>query len=197
VPRSSAFTNSVEAQRVMESALDVQKQSLLSSSRRFGSKPTDYELVTIWRIEAPIHEVCEAISHSHHWPKWWRGVRQVIELERGDAHGVGGLLRYTWKSLLPYRLTFDMRITRVKPLAAIEGVASGELEGTGRWLFTAENGVTTMRHEWQVRTTKRWMNLAAPIARPLFTWNHDIVMRQGGKGLARLLNARLISMARQ
>jgi hypothetical protein len=41
------------------------------------------------------------------------------------------------------------------------------------------------------------MNLAAPIARPLFKWNHDMVMQQGGKGLARLLNARLISMAHQ
>jgi hypothetical protein len=180
---------------VKESALDVQKQALISPSRRFGSKRIDYEFVTIWRIEAPIHEVFEAISHSHDWPKWWRGVERVMELERGDAHGVGGLFRYTWKSLLPYRLTFDMRITRVKPLAAIEGVASGELEGTGRWLFTAEAGVTTIRYEWQVGTTKRWMNLAAPIARPLFKWNHDIVMRQGGKGLARLLNARLISMA--
>jgi hypothetical protein len=177
--------------------LDVQKQALLSPSHRFGPKPIDYELVTIWRIAAPIYEVCEAISHSHHWPKWWRGVEQVMELERGDPHGVGGLLRYTWKSLLPYRLTFDIRITRVEPLAAIEGVASGELEGTGRWLFTAEDGVTTIRHEWQVRTTKRWMNLAAPIARPLFKWNHDIVMQQGGKGLAGLLNARLISMARR
>jgi hypothetical protein len=59
-----------------------------------------------------------------------------MELERGDARGVGCLLRYTWKSLLPYRLTFDMRITRVKPLAAIEAVASGELEGTGRWLIS-------------------------------------------------------------
>ena len=182
-------------QLVKESVLDVQKQALISSSRRIGSKPIDYELVTIWRIEAPIDEVCEAISDFHHWPKWWRGVEQVMELERGDAHGVGGLFRYTWKSLLPYRLTFDMRITRVKPLAAIEGEASGELEGTGRWLFTADDGVTTIRYEWQVRTTKRWMNLAAPIARPLFRWNHDIVMQQGGEGLARLLNARLISMA--
>ena len=165
--------------------------------RRFGPKPMVYEFVTVWRIAAPIDEVCIAISHSQHWPKWWRGAEKVMELERGDAHGVGCLLRYTWKSLLPYRLTFDIRITRVKPLAAIEAVASGELEGTGRWLFTADGDVTTIRYEWQVRTTKRWMNLVAPIARPLFKWNHDMVMQQGGKGLARLLNARLISMARR
>ena len=139
---------------VKESALDDQQQAPISSSRRIGSKP-DYEFVTIWCIEAPIHEVYEAISHSHHWPRWWRGVEQVMELERGDAYGVGGLFRYTWKSLLPYRLTFDMRITRVKPLSAIEGVASGELEGTGRWLFAAADGVPTIRSEWQVRTPKR------------------------------------------
>jgi len=37
----------------------------------------------------------------------------------------------------------------------------------------------------------------APIARPLFVWNHNLIMRAGGKGLARLLNARLISLARE
>jgi hypothetical protein len=70
-------------QLVKESTLDVQKQALISSSRRIGSKPIEYEFVTIWRIEAPIHEVCEAISDFHHWSKWWQGVEQVMELERG------------------------------------------------------------------------------------------------------------------
>jgi hypothetical protein len=36
------------------------------------------------------------------------------------------------------------------------------------------------------------MNLLAPIAKPVFAWNHDVVMRQGGEGLARRLGARLI-----
>jgi hypothetical protein len=43
-----------------------------------------------------------------------------------------------------------------------------------------------------VKTTEWWMNLLAPIARPLFAWNHDVVMRQGGEGLARLLGTRLL-----
>ena len=33
----------------------------------------------------------------------------------------------------------------------------------------------------------------APLARPLFAWNHDYVMRNGGRGLARLLDARLLA----
>jgi hypothetical protein len=36
------------------------------------------------------------------------------------------------------------------------------------------------------------MNWLAPLARPLFRWNHDAVMRAGGRGLAQLLNARLL-----
>ena len=36
------------------------------------------------------------------------------------------------------------------------------------------------------------MNLLAPLARPIFEWNHDVVMRRGAEGLARLLGARLV-----
>jgi hypothetical protein len=37
------------------------------------------------------------------------------------------------------------------------------------------------------------MNLLAPVARPIFAWNHDYVMRNGGEGLARLLGAPLLT----
>ena len=33
-------------------------------------------------------------------------------------------------------------------------------------------------------TTKAWMNLLAPVARPVFEWNHDWVMARGGEGIA-------------
>ncbi len=31
-----------------------------------------------------------------------------------------------------------------------------------------------------------------PVARPVFTWNHDVVMRQSGKGLAAELGTTLM-----
>jgi hypothetical protein len=37
------------------------------------------------------------------------------------------------------------------------------------------------------------MNIFGPLARPAFAWNHDIVMRQGGEGLASELGARLLA----
>ena len=153
----------------------------------------NYRLTTIWRIDAPVQQVYDAICRPSRWPSWWRGVKNVVELEPGDHRGVGRVLRYTWKGLLPYALTFTIQVVRVMPLVALEGVASGELEGMGRWLFSQEGSVTAVCYEWRVRTTRPWMNLIEPIAGPLFEWNHDLIMREGGKGLARLLNARLIS----
>lgn len=150
----------------------------------------EFRFVTVWRIEAPLIEVCDAIFRCRHWPQWWRGVEKVEEIDPGDAGGIGSLRRFTWKGRLPYRLTFDILVTRAVPLEVLEGRASGEVEGVGRWRFFREGSVSVVRYEWHVRTTRRWMNLVAPAARPLFKWNHDQLMRQGELGLARLLNAR-------
>lgn len=146
----------------------------------------------MWRIGAPIEAVWEAIYHGERWPSWWPGVERVVTLEAGDENGRGSVKRYTWKSALPYRLTLDMRTVKVERPTTLEAVASGELEGTGRWTLSGDQTATTVRYEWRVRTTERWMNLLAPLARPLFEWNHHVVMRRGGRGLARLLAARLL-----
>ncbi len=154
---------------------------------------TEYHLLTTWRIEAPIADVYRAIRDSQRWPQWWPGVEQVCELEPGDSSGVGTVQRYAFRGVLPYRLRFDLRVTRVEPQVALEGVASGELEGSGRWCFSADDSLTTVRHEWNVRTTRRWMNLVAPLAKPAFEWNHAAAMRRGELGLARMLDARLVA----
>jgi hypothetical protein len=153
----------------------------------------DYSFVTLWRFRSPLAPVWDLIYHSERWPEWWRGVERVEKIEPGDEAGLGSLHRYTWKSKLPYRLAFDMRLTRVEPMAFIEGEAVGELTGTGRWRLTEGEGVTRVRYDWNVATSKPWMNLLAPVARPLFKWNHDVVMNWGAEGLARKLGVERLS----
>ena len=150
-----------------------------------------YSFVTHWEIRSPLPRVWEALFRAEEWPRWWRGVESVVELEPATGeHRVGSLRRFIWKSALPYRLTFDMRVTRVLPMERMESRALGELEGTGVWTFRLDGSVTRVRYDWEVRTTQPWMNWAAPLARPLFAWNHDVVMRWGGEGLKRLLEER-------
>jgi uncharacterized protein YndB with AHSA1/START domain len=152
-----------------------------------------YRFLTTWCLEAPIEPVWEAIHDSERWPRWWHGVENVVELEPAGEDGTGQLARYTWKSRLPYELEFEMRTTRVERPHALEGEASGELEGSGRWRLFERDDTTAVLYEWDVGTTRRWMNLLAPLARPIFAWNHDYVMRNGAQGLARLLDARLLT----
>ena len=152
-----------------------------------------YRFLTTWLLEAPRERVFQEIWDSERWPTWWRGVESVVEVEPGDDEGVGSLGRYVWKSRLPYRLEFEMRITRVERPHYMQGQARGELAGTGSWRLFEQDGVTAVVYDWDVRTTSAWMNLVAPFVRPLFAWNHDVVMRWGGEGLAELLGTRLLA----
>ncbi|WP_250490559.1 SRPBCC family protein [Caballeronia sp. INML2] len=157
-------------------------------------RASEYRFITVWRIAAPLQSVWDAIHDPSAWPHWWACVERVIEVETGARDGVGALHRYTWKGRLPYRVRFDMRVTRVEPLMSLEGEASGDVEGSGCWHFSSQNDVTIVRYEWRVRTGRGWMKLLAPIARPLFKWKHDYVMQRGAEALARRLDARLVGV---
>lgn len=152
-----------------------------------------YNFVTIWRVKAPVEAVWSEIYHSKLWPTWWKGVESVVELRKGGENGVGSIRRYTWKSKLPYRLSFEMETVRVEPPMLMEGIAAGELEGHGLWRLSTEGQETVARYDWKVQTTKGWMNLLAPIARPVFSWNHNVVMTWGAKGLASRLGTEVVS----
>ncbi len=152
----------------------------------------DYEFLTTWCVDAPIESVFAVLNDSAGYPEWWKGVTAVEVLEAGDANGLGELARYSWRSVLPYTLRFDARVTRVEPPHLIEGHAAGELEGVGVWRLFSGPRSTAALYSWKVRTTKRWMNMWGPLPRPAFRWNHDRVMREGGVGLARRLDATLL-----
>ena len=152
-----------------------------------------FELVSHWQLAAPIDVVWQAIYAVEYWPQWWKYVRNVQELCKGDASGVGAVRRYTWSSRLPYSLTFDMRVTRVERPNVLEGEAIGELTGSGRWTLSVEAASTHIRYNWNVRTTRRWMNALAPLLAPAYRWNHGAVMRAGARGLAQHLSAPLLS----
>jgi uncharacterized protein YndB with AHSA1/START domain len=155
---------------------------------------SEYRFLTTWLLKADRERVWDAVYDSERWPQWWRGVFEAEKLEEGDEHGVGQYGRYVWKSKLPYRLEFFVRTTKVEKPHLLEGDASGELAGVGRWRLFEQGGVTAVLYEWNVRTTRSWMNLLAPLARPIFAVNHDYVMRNGGEGIARLLGAPLLAI---
>lgn len=149
----------------------------------------EYHLLTIWHIEAPLAKVYAAIESSLLWPDWWRSVKEVKVIADGRADGIGSVRRYAWQGKLPYRVVFDVCATHIEEQVSIEGTATGDLEGVGRWSFSGKGKTSIVEYEWHVRSKRWWMNLVAPLARPIFILNHKQIMEQGGKSLARLLDA--------
>lgn len=154
----------------------------------------EYKFVTRWHIAAPIEQVWDAIVHSENWTQWWKAVASVEELETGEAGGVGNIRRFVWKTPLKYTLTFETRVIHIQDPVLLEATATGDAEGHGLWQLAATDRGTEICYTWTVRTTQRWMNALAAIARPLLEWNHNLIMEQGGKGLATYLKADLIEV---
>jgi len=153
----------------------------------------EFEYVSHWQLAAPVDAVWRALIETEHWPSWWRYVKRVESLRRGDADGLGAVDRITWTSRLPYGFTFDVEVVESRRHERLRGVARGQLEGVGSWELTDDaSGTTSLRYTWQLALNTRWMRLTAPLMAPVFRWNHEGVMHAGAQGVARHLGARLL-----
>lgn len=92
-----------------------------------------------------------------------------------------------------YTLGFSLLLTEKIEYRLLRGNASGELSGTGDWHFIETDGITHIQCNWNVSTNIGWMNRMAFLLRPVFAFNHGIVMRNGAKALSKYLNAPLVA----
>ena len=144
----------------------------------------DYRFETRWRLPASRRDAWALLFDGEGWPRWWPSVREVDVLVPGGADGVGRQLRYYFSTRLPYTLTFEAQLVEVAEPERLVARAEGELAGTWTCDLVEDGDELVVRHVWAVSTTRRWMNLLAPLAAPLFSWNHAALMREGGEGFA-------------
>lgn len=148
----------------------------------------DYRFDSMWILEAPATAAFDALRAFDDHPRWWDYVDSTNQ--RG-AHSV----RYEVRSPLRYTLRFDVVLEQAVRPSLITTRATGDLTGTGLWRISQAAGITVLDHSWSVATTKPWMNMIAPVAGPGFRWAHDRVMESGARGLAGVLDGRLLAFA--
>lgn len=154
--------------------------------------PENYSFTTNWYVKAPLEQVWEAIYKSEDWPQWWKGVVSVKETEKGDERGIGSIREYRIKSPMHYTLFFRLLLTDREEYKYLSGNASGELEGVGAWHFSREGDQTHVQCEWNVHTNIKWMNSFAFLLKPVFRFNHSMVMKWGAKSLAKKLGVEVL-----
>lgn len=146
-----------------------------------------FDLVSHWRLAAPVERVWAALADPESWPLWWPCVRSVQLVRAGGPDGLGSVRRFKWATRLPYDIDIEIESVESLRLQRLRGRSSGQLQGEGIWLLRSEGASTDVTYVWRVSLGKSWMRWTAPLLAPLFRWNHASVMRAGGVGLARYL----------
>jgi hypothetical protein len=145
-----------------------------------------YSFVTRWRFKAALDKVWTALDQAERYSDWWPATVEYRDLTPG-VHGVGSRAERVVKGRLPYSLRYTTTVTRYEPPREVAYDAIGELIGVGRFALQENGEGTDVAFYWDVQTSGFWMNVLAPVLKPLFAWNHNWVMKQGERGLAQKL----------
>ncbi len=146
-----------------------------------------YHFLSEYVLTSDREAVWATLSAVEQWPAWWRWLKSLdVVREAGSDDGAGA--RYLLHTTSPtgYGFSYTTEVAEVDRPRRIDVLSSGDIVGRGRFLLTdAPSGGTEVSYVWLVETPKWWMNLLAPIARRGFTWNHDKLMTDFGRGLAK------------
>lgn len=153
-----------------------------------------YHFITEIELVADPRDVWDALARSEDWPGWWKWLEFVEVIDEGGRDGVGRRVRNVVASPLLYRLSYEGEVTRVGEPYRARFEAVGDLEGVGQFEIDSGGGSTVVTFDWLVTTPRWWMNLLAPIARPLFAWSHHRLMDDFGVGLAQASGGTLLDV---
>jgi hypothetical protein len=134
-----------------------------------------------WWVAASVDRVWAAIRDLEAYPRWWK---EFVEVKRlNDLAGVGSQISVHAKAALPYHMYFNLEtIIEERPRLAVVKVR-GDLNGEMRWRLETDGAGTHLIFDESVRTGKLLLNVFAPVFKPLFAWNHRVMMASGERGL--------------
>lgn len=137
----------------------------------------------MWRVPAPPSVVLGLLHELDAWTRWWPEIRDSRRLDEDRA-----LVRI--RSVLPYDLHL-LLWRRADTPSVLEAGIEGDLRGFARFRVRPDrDGGTRLLFEQEVEARKLLMRMLAPVARPLFRWNHAAMMRSGERGLAAFASGR-------
>lgn len=153
---------------------------------------TEYHFTSHWKINAPITAAELAIYNIDEWHKWWPDLVAAEVVHQSSTYK-GSIFRAAWRSMAGYVLRMEITITSHLPGRQIVFTAEGDLSGSGRWEFRpSDENTSKMQIDWDVQTTKPWMNRFSPVLRPFFRYNHRLVMKRAERGLNNYLQQDIV-----
>lgn len=149
-----------------------------------------YRFRTVWSLTQPASAVWAALDSPTTWPRWWPGCLVAEPLTENQQPPVGRRYRFHWSGALPYTLVMDVTLVALEPCRRMAGRVEGLMVGTAEWTLWREAGETKLAFELAVSARQTWAAYLAPLARPVFRWNHEHLMARGEAGLEQWLSQR-------
>jgi hypothetical protein len=145
-----------------------------------------YQLHSRWTLPTDVDhawDVVESLLDSGDPFTWW----DAVTVEGHDDEG----MHVVTSSHLGYVLRFVLTDVQVRRPDRVTVRARGDLQGQGVVRVRPHGEGSAIEVDWQVETTRRWMRVVGPVARPAFVAAHAQVMRQGRKAFVRWLRPQL------
>ncbi len=154
-----------------------------------------YSFQSVWDIDQPPEKVWQVLTATPFSPpEWWPQLNDVHFLKR-TPNLEGTVFTCTWQAPIGYRLRSHITLGPVEYLQRAMLYSEGDLLGTVTCLIRDKGDATHVDIDWQVETTKAWMNRLSFLLRPLFIWGHHAVMRSGERGLRRYMQGKNKALA--
>jgi ribosome-associated toxin RatA of RatAB toxin-antitoxin module len=137
-----------------------------------------YRFRSEWLLPATPDRVFNALADLGDYVLWWPEIKQVARVDEDSA-------TITCRATLPFELVFTTTRSREdRDDRVLEATLRGDLEGTTRWTIrSAADDTTVAVFDEDVVARKRLLRAFSPVARPVFGWNHEVMMRHGHAGL--------------
>ncbi len=153
----------------------------------------DYEFQTGWRVAGTPEEVAEILGDVTTFPVWWPSVYLRVDpvaAHPGSPAGVPRPALLHTKGWLPYTLRWTLTVTEPVTSRGFVLTATGDLNGTGRWIFEQDGPETVITYDWRVSAAKPLLRRLGWLLKPAFAANHRWAMAQGQESLALELRRR-------
>ncbi|MFT7838046.1 polyketide cyclase [Saccharothrix sp. BKS2] len=136
-----------------------------------------YRFRSAWWLDSTPGQVFDVLADLGGYPHWWREVREARQVAQRAAE-----LRC--RSLLPYDLVFEARHhTEDRDAGLLRADLAGDLDGTASWRVLPDGPGARLVFEQEVVVRKALLRALAPVARPVFRFNHALMMRSAERGL--------------
>ena len=161
----------------MSAAVHFAMARTLANGILDGVSLNEYRFRDVWSVAAQTALVFGALVDLLSWPRWWPDVRAARRIDDDTAE-------ITCRAVLPYVLTIRLhRAEQDQATGRLRVDMTGDLDGYCEGVVHERAGGCALAIDQRVAMTKPLLRRFAPVARPLFSANHAVMMWRGERGL--------------